>query len=106
MTLKDFLHFPGNLSASFPARPADVPMSVGSPAGSAANIPDEELEMAVDALMANNAIGTEVVPLSAGRSCQGVVDRPVGSPWRVIAPSSYVDSKGKRVAFRNSVGSP
>ncbi|GJY06012.1 hypothetical protein Tco_0371952, partial [Tanacetum coccineum] len=106
MTLKDFLHFPGNRSASFSARPADVPMSVGSPAGSAANVPDEELEMVVAALVANNAVGAEVVPPSAGRRWRGVVARPVGSPWRVIAPSSDVDSKGKRVTFPNSAGSP
>ncbi|GKG24756.1 hypothetical protein Tco_0395384, partial [Tanacetum coccineum] len=68
-----FLQFPWNLSAFFSAWPDDILMSVGSPAGSAANFPDEELEMAVDALMANNAVGTEVVPPSAGRRCQGVV---------------------------------
>ncbi|GJZ03024.1 hypothetical protein Tco_0520985, partial [Tanacetum coccineum] len=62
MTLKDFLHFPGNRSASFSARPTDVPMSI--------------------------------------------VARPVGSPWRVIASSSDVDQKGKRVTFKNSAGSP
>nr|GEV97485.1 hypothetical protein [Tanacetum cinerariifolium] len=78
MTLKDFLHFPWNRSASFSARPADVPMSVGSPMGSAANVPDEELEMAVAALVANNT----------------------------IAPSSNVYLKGKRVTFPNSAGSP
>nr|GFC01537.1 hypothetical protein [Tanacetum cinerariifolium] len=50
MTLKDFLHFLGNRSASFSARPADVPMSVVSPA-----------------LVANNAIGAEVLPPSTGR---------------------------------------
>ncbi|GKG34263.1 hypothetical protein Tco_0436959, partial [Tanacetum coccineum] len=89
MTLKDFLHFLGNCSASFSARPADVPTLVGSPA-----------------LVANNAVGAEVVPPSAGRRWRGVVARPVGSPWRVIAPSLDVDSKGKRVTFPNSAGSP
>ncbi|GKG59310.1 hypothetical protein Tco_0604961, partial [Tanacetum coccineum] len=59
MTLKDFLYFPGNRSASFSARPVDVAMSVGSPAGSAASVPDEELEMAVAALVSNNAVGAE-----------------------------------------------
>ncbi|GJV07737.1 hypothetical protein Tco_1345393 [Tanacetum coccineum] len=83
MTLKDFLHFPGNRSASFSTRPADVPMLVGSPAGSAANVPYEDLEMDVAAPVANNAIGVEVVP-----------------------PSADVDSKGKRVAFLDSAGSP
>nr|GEW11658.1 hypothetical protein [Tanacetum cinerariifolium] len=106
MTLKDFLHFLKNRSASFSARHADVPMSVGSPAGSAANVPDEELEMVVAASMANNVIGAEVVPPSVGRRWRGVVTRPVGSPWRVIAPSLDVDLKGKRVAFPKSVGSP
>nr|GEV75385.1 pentatricopeptide repeat-containing protein [Tanacetum cinerariifolium] len=81
MTLKDFLHFARNRSTFFYARSADVPMSVGSPAGSVANVLDEELEMVVD------------------------VARPVGSPWRVIAPSLDVYSKGKRVAFPNSAGS-
>ncbi|GKA62667.1 hypothetical protein Tco_0762186 [Tanacetum coccineum] len=131
-----FLHFLGNRSASFSARLADVPMLVGSPAGSAANIPDEELEMAVAASVANNAVGADVVPPSAGRPCKtlfgslasmedpvdsaigaevvppsadrrrrGEFTRPVGSPWRVIAPSLDVDSKGKRVAFPNSTGS-
>ncbi|GJZ05280.1 putative reverse transcriptase domain-containing protein [Tanacetum coccineum] len=60
MTLKDFLHFPGNHSASFS-------------------------DMVVAALVANNAVGAEVVPPSAGR---------------------HVDSKGKRVTFPNSAGSP
>ncbi|GJR74121.1 hypothetical protein Tco_0086486 [Tanacetum coccineum] len=106
MTLKDFLHFPRNRSASFFASPADVPMSVGSPATSAANVPDEELEMVVVASVANNVVGAKVVPPSAGRRWRGVVVRPVGSPWRVIAPSSDVDSKGKRVAFSNSASSP
>ncbi|GJY96712.1 hypothetical protein Tco_0513622 [Tanacetum coccineum] len=81
MTLKDFLHFLGNRSASFS-------------------------EMVVAAPVANNAVGAEVVPPSASRRWRGVVARPVGSPWRVIAPSSYVDSKGKRVTFPNSAGSP
>nr|GEZ73621.1 hypothetical protein [Tanacetum cinerariifolium] len=58
MTLKDFLYFPRNRSASFSARPVDVPMSVGSPAGSSANVPDEELEM-VGTLVANNAVGAK-----------------------------------------------
>ncbi|GJX26503.1 hypothetical protein Tco_0232799 [Tanacetum coccineum] len=80
MTLKDFLHFPGNRSASFS-------------------------EMAVAAPVANNAVGAEVVPPSAGRRWRGVVARLVGSPRRVIAPSSDVDPKGKRVAFPNSAGS-
>nr|GEU97051.1 putative reverse transcriptase domain-containing protein [Tanacetum cinerariifolium] len=86
MTLKDFLYFPGNRSASFSSRPVEVSMSVGSHAGSAANIPDEELEMALAA--------------------PGVVSRPIGSPRRVIASSLDVDSKGKRVTFPNFVGSP
>ncbi|GKF55836.1 hypothetical protein Tco_0166176, partial [Tanacetum coccineum] len=106
MTLKDLLHFPGNRLASFSASPADVPMSVGSPAGSAANVPDEELEMAVAAPMANNAVGAEVVPPSAGRRWRVIVARPVGSPWRVVASSLDVDSNGKRVTFPNSTGSP
>nr|GEU86946.1 hypothetical protein [Tanacetum cinerariifolium] len=106
MTLKDFLHFSSNHLTSFSARPADVPMTVGSPTGSVANVPDEELEMAVVASVANNVVGAEVVPPSLGRCWQGVVARPVGSPRRVIAPSSDVDSKGKRVTFQNSVGSP
>nr|GEZ36230.1 hypothetical protein [Tanacetum cinerariifolium] len=63
MTLKDFLHFLGNCSASFSARPVDVPMSVGSPAS-----------------VANNAVGTEVVPPAAGRRWRDVVARPFGSP--------------------------
>ncbi|GKB14713.1 hypothetical protein Tco_0848636, partial [Tanacetum coccineum] len=106
MTLKDVLYFPWNRSASFSARPANVPMSVGSPAGSAANAPDEDLEIAVAAPVANNAVGAEVIPPLAGRHWRGVVARPVGSPWRVITPSSDVDSKGKRVTFPNFVGSP
>ncbi|GJS42304.1 hypothetical protein Tco_0567347 [Tanacetum coccineum] len=106
MTLKDFLHFPGIRSACFSARPANVPMSVGSPAGSAANVPAEELEMAVADPVAKNAVGAEVVPPSAGRLRRGEAARPVGSPWRVIAPSSDVDLKGKRVAFPNYAGSP
>ncbi|GJX64536.1 hypothetical protein Tco_0298879 [Tanacetum coccineum] len=65
-------------------RPADVPMSVGGSAGSAANVLDEELEMVVAGPVANNAVGAE----------------------RVIAPSSDVDSKAKRVTFPNSVGCP
>nr|GEY95911.1 hypothetical protein [Tanacetum cinerariifolium]GEZ00016.1 hypothetical protein [Tanacetum cinerariifolium]GEZ22822.1 hypothetical protein [Tanacetum cinerariifolium] len=103
MTLKDFFHFPGNRLAFFSARPADVTMSVGSPAGSAANIP--ELEMVVAGPMAKNVVCAEVVPPSAGRRWRGVVSQPVGSPWRVIAPSSDVVSKAKRVAFPNSTGS-
>ncbi|GJY99016.1 hypothetical protein Tco_0516446 [Tanacetum coccineum] len=67
MTLKDFLHFLGNRLASFSTRPADVPISVGSPVGSSANILNEELEMAVAALVANNAVGAEVVPPSVGQ---------------------------------------
>nr|GEX30288.1 hypothetical protein [Tanacetum cinerariifolium] len=59
MSLKDFLYFLRNRSASFSTRPADGPMLVGSPAGSVANVPDEELEMAIAALVANNAIGAE-----------------------------------------------
>nr|GEY88946.1 hypothetical protein [Tanacetum cinerariifolium]GEZ49124.1 hypothetical protein [Tanacetum cinerariifolium] len=106
MTLKDFLHFLGNRSASFYARPADVPMSVGSPAGSATSVPNEELEMAVAALVANSVVGAEVVPPSVGRCWRGVVARPVGSPRRVIAPSLDVDLKGKRVTFLNFSGSP
>nr|GEV54006.1 hypothetical protein [Tanacetum cinerariifolium] len=82
MTLKDFFHFPGNRSASFSARPAEFPMSVGSPVGSVANVLDEELEMDVAAPMANNAVGAEVVPPSVGRRWHGVVARPVGSPQR------------------------
>nr|GEX65800.1 hypothetical protein [Tanacetum cinerariifolium] len=70
MTLKDFLHFLGNRSASFSARPANVPMSVGSPTDSVANVPDEELEMVVAAPVANNVVGAEVVPPSAGRPCK------------------------------------
>nr|GEX47204.1 hypothetical protein [Tanacetum cinerariifolium] len=93
MTLKDFLHFLGNPSISFFTRPADVPMSIGSPAGFATNVPDEELEMAIAALVANNAVGAKVVPPSAGRRWRGVVARPVGSPQRVIALSLDVDSK-------------
>ncbi|GJX48656.1 hypothetical protein Tco_0273846 [Tanacetum coccineum] len=57
---------------------------VAWPCGFAANVLDEELEMAVAAPVANNAVGAE----------------------RVIAPSSDVDSKGKRVAFLNAAGSP
>nr|GEX16969.1 hypothetical protein [Tanacetum cinerariifolium] len=106
MTLKDFLHFPGNPSISFFTRPADVPMSIGSPAGFATNVPDEELDMAIAALVANNAVGAKVVPPSAGRRWRGVVVRPVGSPQRVIALSLDVDSKGKRITFLNSAGSP
>ncbi|GJY58870.1 hypothetical protein Tco_0458762 [Tanacetum coccineum] len=34
-------------------------MSVGSLAGSAANVPDEELEMAVAGPVANNVVGAE-----------------------------------------------
>nr|GEU77372.1 hypothetical protein [Tanacetum cinerariifolium] len=83
MTLKDFLHFPGNRSTSFSARSVDVPMSVGSIAGSVANILDEELEMAV-------AASWQITPLVP----------------RVIVLSLDVDSKGKRVTFPNSVGSP
>nr|GEU41972.1 hypothetical protein [Tanacetum cinerariifolium] len=75
MTLKDFLYFPRNRSASFFARPANVPMSVGIPVGSAANVPDEELEMVVAASVANNAVGTEVVPPSVGQHWWGVVAR-------------------------------
>ncbi|GJY57177.1 hypothetical protein Tco_0456292 [Tanacetum coccineum] len=81
MTLKDFLHFLGNRSASFS-------------------------EMVVAAPVANNAIGAEVVPPSTGRRWRGVVARLISSPRRVIAPSSDVDSKGKRVTFPNSAGSP
>ncbi|GKF93402.1 hypothetical protein Tco_0280121, partial [Tanacetum coccineum] len=66
----------------------------------------EELEMVVAAPVANNAVGAEVVPPSAGRHCQGVVARLVGSPRRVIALSSDVVSKGKRVTFQNSAGFP
>ncbi|GKB83635.1 hypothetical protein Tco_0950530 [Tanacetum coccineum] len=106
MTLKDFLHFPGIRSGCFSARPANVPMSVGSLAGSAANVPAEELEMAVADPVAKNAVGAEVVPPSMGRLRRGEAARPVGSPWRVIAPSLDVDLKGKRVAFPNYVGSP
>nr|GEX80549.1 transposase, MuDR, MULE transposase domain protein [Tanacetum cinerariifolium] len=57
--LKDFLHLPGNCSASFSSKPKDVPISVGSPAGSVANVPNKELEMAVLASVANNAVGAE-----------------------------------------------
>nr|GEW17484.1 hypothetical protein [Tanacetum cinerariifolium] len=106
MTLKDFLHFPGNHSASFSSRPADVPMSVGSHAGSAANVPNEELQMAIVASLDNNAFGAKVVPLSVGRRWWGVVARPIGSLRRVIAPFLDVDSKGKIVTFPNSAGSP
>ncbi|GKB35032.1 hypothetical protein Tco_0879974 [Tanacetum coccineum] len=88
MTFKDFLHFPGNRLAFFSARLIDVPMSVGSPAGSAANIPGDELEMVVAGPVANNAIGAKAVPPSTGRR------------WR------DVDSKAKRVSFPNSAGSP
>ncbi|GKC65568.1 hypothetical protein Tco_1098166, partial [Tanacetum coccineum] len=80
LTLKDFLYFLRNRSASFS-------------------------EMVVVAPVANNAVGAEVVPPSAGRRWWGVVARPVGSPRRVIAPSSDVDSKGKRVTFPNSADS-
>ncbi|GKG08225.1 hypothetical protein Tco_0334057, partial [Tanacetum coccineum] len=104
--LKDFLHFPGNHLASFSTRPADIPLLVGSPAGSAANVPDEELEMDVDAPVANNTVGAEVVPPSVGRRWWGEFALTISSLWRVIAPSSDVDSKGKRVAFPNSAGSP
>ncbi|GJX53457.1 hypothetical protein Tco_0281826 [Tanacetum coccineum] len=81
LTLKDFLYFLRNRSASFS-------------------------EMVVVAPVANNTVGAEVVPPSAGRHWWGVVARPVGSPRRVIAPSSDVDSKGKRVTFPNSADSP
>nr|GFA81440.1 hypothetical protein [Tanacetum cinerariifolium] len=99
MTLKDFLHFPGNRSTSFSARPADVPMSVGSLVGSLANVPDEELEMVVAALVANNVIGVKVVPPSAGRHSRGIFSRPVGSPQRVIGLSLDVDSKACKTLF-------
>ncbi|GJR73475.1 hypothetical protein Tco_0085840 [Tanacetum coccineum] len=45
----------------------EIPMSVGSLAGSAANVPDEELEMAVAGLVANNVVGAKVVPFSMVR---------------------------------------
>ncbi|GKB10093.1 hypothetical protein Tco_0844016 [Tanacetum coccineum] len=106
MTLKYFLHFSGNHLPSFSARPADVPMLVGSYAGSVANVPDEELKMVVVAPVANNVVGAKVVPPFMGRRWRGVFSRLVGSPWRVIAPSLNVYSKGKRVAFPNSAGSP
>ncbi|GKE95600.1 hypothetical protein Tco_1580455, partial [Tanacetum coccineum] len=37
----------------------EIPMSVDSPAGSTANVPDEELEVDVAGLVANNAVGAE-----------------------------------------------
>nr|GEW10114.1 hypothetical protein [Tanacetum cinerariifolium] len=97
MTLKYFLHFLRNRSASFSARPVDVPMSVGIPVGSAANVPDEELEMDVAALVTNNAVGTEVVSPSVGQHWQGVVARLVGSLRRIIALSSDGPSSPKSV---------
>ncbi|GJY15115.1 hypothetical protein Tco_0385537 [Tanacetum coccineum] len=62
-------------------------MSVVSPEGSAANVHDEELKMVVDGPVANNDVGSEVVPPSAGRRWRGILAR------RVL-PSSDVDSKG------------
>nr|GEV05289.1 hypothetical protein [Tanacetum cinerariifolium] len=59
MTLKNFLYFPRNHSASYFARPADVPISVCSPASSSTNVLDEEFEMAVDAPVANNVVGSK-----------------------------------------------
>ncbi|GKF20334.1 hypothetical protein Tco_0068972, partial [Tanacetum coccineum] len=37
----------------------EIPMSVGSLAGSTANVPDEELEMVVASPVANNVVGAE-----------------------------------------------
>ncbi|GKD16096.1 hypothetical protein Tco_1205254, partial [Tanacetum coccineum] len=62
-------------------------MSVVSHEGSAANVHDEELKMVVDGPVANNDVGSEVVPPSAGRRWRGILAR------RVL-PSSDVDSKG------------
>ncbi|GKF74747.1 hypothetical protein Tco_0224191, partial [Tanacetum coccineum] len=80
-------------------------MSVGSPAGSAANVPDEELEMVVAGSMINKAVGAEVVSPSADRRWRGVYARPAAQ-WTATSPSSDGDSKGKRVASPNSAGSP
>nr|GEU38391.1 hypothetical protein [Tanacetum cinerariifolium] len=82
MTLKDFLHFLKNCSASFSTRPVDVCILVGSPMGSAANFPDEELEMVVVALLVNNTVGVE-------KRKHVVLDKGLSSPKSGpdIAPS-------------------
>ncbi|GJR48639.1 hypothetical protein Tco_1316742 [Tanacetum coccineum] len=66
----------------------EIPMSVCSLASSAANVPDEELEMDVASLVANNVIGGEVVPFSMGR---GVLSRTVAQ--RTAIPPSFKKEK-------------
>ncbi|GJZ36936.1 hypothetical protein Tco_0583127, partial [Tanacetum coccineum] len=70
----------------------EIPMSVGSLAGSAANVPNEELEMAIAGPVDNNIVGAEVVPFSMGRS---VLARTVAQ--RTAIPLSF--KKGKHVVL-------
>ncbi|GJV47481.1 hypothetical protein Tco_1437693 [Tanacetum coccineum] len=70
----------------------EIPISVGSLAGSTANVPDEALEMAVAGPVVNNVVGAEVVPFFMGR---GVLARSVAQ--RTAIPPSF--KKGKHVVL-------
>ncbi|GKD49791.1 hypothetical protein Tco_1278767 [Tanacetum coccineum] len=59
MTLRDFLHFPGNRSATFLVGPVDAPMSVGSPVILVIDLLDEALRVAAVELVIMNVLDDE-----------------------------------------------
>nr|GEV43895.1 hypothetical protein [Tanacetum cinerariifolium] len=83
---------PFSMGQEITLKELEIPMLVSSLAGSAANVPDEELEMAVAALVANNVVGAEVVPFSMG---QGVLAQLLAQ--RTAIPLSF--KKGKHVVL-------
>nr|GEW89117.1 transposase, MuDR, MULE transposase domain protein [Tanacetum cinerariifolium] len=69
-------HIPKNL-AEYYYKNLTFNVTNEEPCGSVANVPDEELEMVVAGLVANNAVGVEVIPPSVVRCWQGVYARLV-----------------------------
>ncbi|GJW25061.1 putative reverse transcriptase domain-containing protein [Tanacetum coccineum] len=66
MTLRDFLHFPRNRSATFLVRPIDAPMYVGSPAILVIDLLDEALRVAAAELVIMNVLDDEDTLLRIG----------------------------------------
>nr|GEU56874.1 retrovirus-related Pol polyprotein from transposon TNT 1-94 [Tanacetum cinerariifolium] len=93
MTLRDFLHFPGNCLATFLVRPVDAPISVGSHAILVIDLFDETLRAAAAKLVIMNVLDDEDTLLRTSQ--KSIATRVIQR--KATTPSTYSASKGKRI---------
>nr|GEX91396.1 hypothetical protein [Tanacetum cinerariifolium] len=95
MTLRDFFHFLENRSATFLARLANFPMSVGSPAIPDVDLPNQDPIFVADLVTKDviNVWDDKVTPpyVVQGSVVACVIQR------RATVPPFCIDSKGKRI---------